>query len=211
MTKWHMGRTGTALGVALSISLAACGGDAGESARDTAMFGGAAADTADTGMTGGAAAAAPGAMSDEQIMTQVGGSNGIEIAAGEIAAEKATNADVKQFARDMVEEHQRLQAQVDSLGMSLNVAPQATAPDSLADALDDARNRLTEQAAGADFDRMYMEMQVQAHENTLNLLNQASAATQNAEIRSVLEDAIPVVQQHLDRARQVLNGLGTAG
>ena len=210
MTNWHISRTGAALGVALSITLAACGGDARNAANDTAMVGGA---TPDTGMMGGAATAtpgAPGAMSDEQIMSQVGGSNGIEIAAGEIAADKATNADVKQFARDMVEEHQRLQAQADSLATSLNVTPE-TAPDSAAQALEEARNRLNEQAAGAEFDRMYMEMQVQAHENTLDQLNQASSATQNAEVRMLLQNAIPVVQQHLDRARQILNGLGTAG
>ena len=52
-------------------------------------------------------------------------------------------------------------------------------------------------------------VQVQAHEATLNMLNQAASATQNAELRTLVQNAIPAVQQHLDRARQILSGLGS--
>ncbi|HEY0971967.1 MAG TPA: DUF4142 domain-containing protein [Gemmatimonadales bacterium] len=211
MSSSHFRRMGVAVGAALSMTLAACGGDTDTAAGDTAMVGGTAGAMTDTGVAPGAAGAAVGAMSDEQIMSRIGSANGIEIASSEIARDKATNADVKQFARDMVDEHQRLQGQADSLATQLNITPAPPAPDSLVDALEEARNRLTGQAAGAEFDRMYMDMQVQAHQNTLDLLNQASNATQNAELRTLIQNTIPVVQQHLDRARQISSGLGTAG
>ena len=202
-----MGRRGATLAAALGcFALAACGG--GDTGSDTAMAGDTTAAMGDTGMMAGAAPA--GAMSDARIMARMGGSNGMEIATGEIAQEKATSAEVKQFARDMVTEHQGLQAQADSLAVRLNVTPQPADADSLTRALEDARSRLQGEPAGAGFDRMYMEMQVQAHESTLNLLNEASAATQNAELRTLIQNATPSVQQHLDRARQILNGLGAA-
>ncbi|HEX5580937.1 MAG TPA: DUF4142 domain-containing protein [Gemmatimonadaceae bacterium] len=216
MTSWQIGRTGAALGAALAITLGACGrGDRGRAA-DTSMVGGNATGATtgaatDTGMMGGGAATAtPGTMSDEQIMSHVGGANGIEIATGKIASDKATHADVKRFAREMVTDHQKLQAAADSLATRLNITPQATATDSMTKALADARTMLTNEKKGAGFDRAYMEMQVQAHENTLNLLNQASTATQNAEVRTTIQDAIPVVQRHLDQARRIMNGLGSA-
>ncbi len=209
MSSSNIHRFGAVAGAVALMAFAACGGDTDAGMGDTAMVGTGTGAAMDTGMATGAAAT--GAMSDEQIMSHMGAANGIEIAAGEIAADKATNADVKQFARDMVTEHQRMQAQADSLAVQLNVTPSATAPDSLAEALEEARNQLTGQAAGAEFDRMYMEMQVEAHQNTLDLLNQASASTQNAEVRALVQGAIPAVQQHLDRARQIVAGLGGAG
>lgn len=204
MNGWQMGRTGTSLLATLCFTLAACGG--GDANTDTAM-----GDTTagmmgtDTGMAAGGMA---GAMSDQQIVVGMNGSNGMEIATGEIARDKATNADVKQFAADMVTEHQAMQAQADSLSTRLNIVA-AAAPDSVTQALNDARTRLQGEAAGAGFDRLYMEMQVQAHEATLNMLNQAAGATQNAELRTLVQNAIPAVQTHLDRARQILSGLGS--
>jgi putative membrane protein len=208
MNGWQMGRAGTSVLAALCVTLGACsGGDTGaDSAMGDTSAGMMGADTA----TGAGMAGMSGAMNDQQIVAQVTGSNTMEIATSEIARDKATNADVKQFATDMVNEHQRMQGQVDSLTTRLNMTG-TTPTDSMTQALDDARGRLQGEAAGAGFDRMYMDMQVQAHEATLNMLNQAAGATQNAELRTLIQGAIPAVQQHLDRARQIVSGLGTAG
>lgn len=204
MDGWKINRVGTSLLATLCITLGACGGG---DTNDAAM-----GDTTTPGMvgtdTGMVAGGMAGAMSDDQIVTGMSSSNALEIAAGEIARDKATNADVKQFAADMVTEHQAMQAQADSLVTRLNMSV-STASDSAAQALNDARTRLQNEAAGASFDRTYMEMQVQAHEATLNMLNQAANATQNAELRTLVQNAIPAVQQHLDRARQILSGLGS--
>jgi putative membrane protein len=192
--------------------LAACGGD--QAGTDTAGATGAAtmpaagAATGDTmgGTMGGTAAA--GAMSDAQILAQASGSNGAEIAAGQIAQGKARNTEVRNYARDMVTEHQAMQGQVDRVVTSAGITPQLAQPDTMQQKLDQARQQLQGQAAGPEFDRMYMDMQVRDHEATLNLLNAARGAAQNAEVRTVVEQAIPKVQQHLERARQIRGTLG---
>ena len=178
---------------------AACGGDG--AADDTAM----AVDS--TAMT---PAMAPGTMTDPMIFTQVSAANGAEIAAGNLATDKATSADVKAFGQKMVDDHQKLQGGLDSLATGLGIAAQPPVADTLADALAQQRETLKSTAAGADWDRQYMQMQVTMHENTLDLLNRAVAAAQNAELRNALQQAIPVVQGHLDSARQLLSGLGGA-
>jgi putative membrane protein len=158
--------------------------------------------------TGPAGTTATGAMADPQILAQMSVANGAEIAAGQLAQPKARNQQVKDYARDMIAEHQAMQAQADSLVTRANITPQASQPDTLQRKLDEARTQLQNQAAGADFDRMYMDMQVRDHEGTLALLNASRGAAQNAELRTLIDNAIPKVQQHLDRARQIRGTLG---
>ncbi len=197
-------------GACLALSVA-CGGDGAgdESAADTAGTPtmGAATDTG-AAATGGTAGA--GGMGDPQILAQMSVANGAEIAAGQAAQQKATNAEVKNFARDMVTEHQMMQAQTDSLVTRAGISPQASQPDTLQQKLDQDRQHLQGMAAGAEFDRMYMDMQVRDHEATLNLLNSARGAAQNAELRTLIDQALPRVQQHLERARQIRTSLGGA-
>ncbi len=188
---------------------AACGGDAAEEGMNDSLGTSAAAgDTMGTGMAGGAAGGAAGGMNDNMIVGMVSGANGAEIAAGQIAAEKATNADVRQYATNMVEEHQRMQGQADSVVAIMNL-DRAQVPDSLSQHMEQARQMLQSQAAGAEFDRMYMESQVRDHQNTLTALQSVQNSVQNEQLRTVITGAIPAVQQHLERARTILQGLGS--
>lgn len=183
------------LAVAAAALLGACGtGDAPATTGDTA-----AAATAGAQM---------GLMSDEQVAARVGATNSLEIATGEIARDKATDPAVKEYARDMVTEHQRLQLEADSLAVRLGMTPRPAEDDSLAAELATARQRLQELDAGRAFDSTYMAMQVAAHERALDLLSRAVADAQGAELRTLLEGEIPLVQQHLDRARGLVAQLG---
>jgi putative membrane protein len=199
-----------ALTLAACFALTACAGGDNAGADSLAAGDSGMAMGADTGMAPAGGMAQPGAMSDPQIVAQVSNANGKEIATGRIAQEKARNADVKSFAADMVKDHQAMQGGLDSLVTSANITPQASQPDTLQQALDDATKKLQDQAAGADFDRAYMDMMVSDHEATLNLLNQAASSAQNAELRTLIQGAIPKVQGHLDRARQIRGALGNA-
>ena len=199
------GRAGMAAVVGMCVMLgAACAGDdAGDAMVDTST-----ATTPATAVGAGDSAGA-GMMSDGQIVQQVTLSNSAEIASSQLAADKATNADVKQFAQRMVDEHQAAQGQVDSLAVRLGIAAQDQAPDSAAQALEQRRAAL-QGMSGADFDREYMAMQVEMHQATLDLLNRSVAATQNADLKSTLQTMIPAVQSHLDQARQIQGQLGQA-
>jgi putative membrane protein len=196
----HQRMFGRLAAVTTLALVAACGGDAANDTMNDTM-------APTVGAAGDTMAAGAGAMNDTTIIGMMSGANGAEIAAGQAAAEKAQNADVRQFATTMVEEHQRMQGQVDSLVSTMNVS-QAPVPDSLAQHLEQARTQLTGQAAGAEFDRMYMEMQVADHQNTLNALRAAQSAAQNAQLRTIIDGAIPAVEQHLERARTIVANLG---
>ena len=197
----HHSKLGRIAVVSSFALAAACAGDAADENVNDSLMAPSAAAAGDT-MAPGAAG-----MTDNVIVGMVSGANGAEIAAGQIAAEKAQNAQVRQYATRMVEEHQRLQGQADSVVQILNLE-RAPVPDSLAQHLEQARSQLQSQAAGVEFDRMYMEHQVRDHQNTLTALQQAQNAVQHERLRAVITAAIPAVQQHLEQARTILQSLG---
>ncbi|MGZ8455216.1 MAG: DUF4142 domain-containing protein [Gemmatirosa sp.] len=206
--------------ILLASLAAACGGGAG--GGDTAsVFDSAAAAgevsaggttgsmgaMADSGaMAGGASAAA--SLSEPDMMGLIGASNAGEIATSRAAVDKATHADVKAFARRMIDEHQAMQGQADQLATKLNLTPGTPAP---ATSKTQMANTMAEQlqaaTKGEAFDRQYMDGQVQAHQQTLAEL-QAMQTTGNAELRTLIQGAIPKVQAHLQEAQQLQGRLG---
>ncbi len=200
----HQRTIGRILAVTTLAVAAACGGDA---ANDGTMGDTLAAPTMGAGADTMGAGGAMAGMDDHAIIGMMSGANGAEIAAGQLAAEKAQNAEVRQFATDMVTEHQRMQGQVDSLVSATNMGNVAV-PDSLGQHLEQVRTQLQGQAAGAEFDRLYMQSQVTDHQNTLTALRAAQPAAQNAQLRTIIDAAIPAVEGHLERARTIVTNLG---
>ncbi len=62
--------------------------------------------------------------------------------------------------------------------------------------------------SGAEFDRAYIDGQVAGHQSTLNFLQAAQNQVQNADLRQTITSAIPDVQKHLDRAKELQAKIG---
>jgi putative membrane protein len=62
---------------------------------------------------------------------------------------------------------------------------------------------------GAAFDKAYIDHEVVYHEGLLQTANQALAAAQNPELKDLIQKAAPVVQKHLDMAKQLQTKLNT--
>ena len=196
-----------ALGAALALA-GACGkGD--DHATDSATGESAAAATPTTDSTAMANMAAPGAMTAPNALSLIGLSNAAEIGTSRIAQEKATSGDVRDFAKMMVEHHQEMQKEADELATKANLvpAPPAQAEQKRAEG-DQMVQQLNSTAKGAEFDRAYVEGQVKAHQQTLAELQQLQTqVTDNADVKALIDKAIPKVQEHLDRAQKLQAGL----
>lgn len=122
-----------------------------------------------------------------------------------VALERSQNAAVKEFARMMVDGHMQttadLKAAITSSGLSI-MAPEALPADRLGDI---ARLR---EASPADFDRAYMNAQVDGRQATLDLLTRYAQDGDNASLKAMAAATAPAVQQHLDRAKAIRDGLG---
>ena len=62
-------------------------------------------------------------------------------------------------------------------------------------------------ARGAEFDRLYMQMQVQAHQQAVDMFTTYSQQGDNAQLKQFAAQTLPTLQQHLQRAQQVQRSL----
>lgn len=145
---------------------------------------------------GATSAATVGARDTDAFVQNAAEGNMYEIEAGKIAQEKAKSADVKAFGKMMVTDHTALQNQMKPLITKAG----KTAPT----ALDQRRQGFLDNlraASAADFDKVYLDQQVAAHEETLTLMNGYAENGDNADLKAAAAKTAPKVQSHLDRAK----------
>lgn len=122
-----------------------------------------------------------------------------EIAAANLAQQQGHGANVKAFAAMMVKDHTQstsdLKAAVAKAGNGLMV-PSAMQPpqQQQLDAL---------KKAGGQFDMLYAQQQVGAHEAALTLLHDQANSGTVPELKAFAAKTAPVVQHHLDEAMKL--------
>ncbi|HEY2852817.1 MAG TPA: DUF4142 domain-containing protein [Gemmatimonadaceae bacterium] len=180
-------------------------------AGDTTHGAGATASAARSG-AGATAASAPAAaptLTDANIVFILDQANAADSARGHIAATKGTSADVRSFGRLMVAEHHMLRQQGQQLAKKLNVTPQAPANDQSEAQAKMQLDSLNAMPKGKAWDKAYIDYEVNAHQQVLDTANKAHDAAQNPELKDLISKAAPVIQKHLDRAKQIQQKLGS--
>lgn len=191
------------LGAAPIFALAACGGNsnggtdvmnsgdilsnvpAGETTGENAG--------AMNDMDGNAMAAA--SMTGQDFANTVAASDAYEIAAGKLAQQKATTADLKSFGKQMVEDHTK------STAMLKTAAGKASPAITPAPAMTDeqqANLKTLESATGTQFDTAYKSQQVVAHRKALDAVQAYTKGGDVAPLRDFAKDAEPVISKHYD-------------
>ncbi len=125
-----------------------------------------------------------------------------EIDFGNLAAEKAVNSAVKDFAQRMVGDHGKAN------GVLKGLAERSKIP--LPNDLDPDHKRQRvglEKLEGADFDVAYMKGQIVNHQKTVQLLIWEIGSGQDAEIQRFAASTLPTVLRHLETARNLTDEL----
>jgi putative membrane protein len=170
--------------------------DSGAMQRDSAMMAGA-------GDSMGGAGATGGRWSNAQVLGYAAAANNDEIAEGKLAQTKATNAEVKAFARQLVTDHQAMLREGQTFAKQHNVTPD-TATGDAAEMAKDARDELkemTEKAKGADWDKDFLDEQIDEHKEVLEHLQNAAKNTNDPALQQMLTKASGKVQEHLTKAQ----------
>lgn len=140
---------------------------------------------------------------DGQILAFTATANKGEIAEGKLAETKATNAKVKAFARQLVTDHTAMLSEGNSFAKKNNITPDSTKSD-VQDLSKDANNEiqdLNSKAKGADWDKDFVDKEIDGHKKTLDKIHDLQNSTQNAQLKDMLTKAAQKVQQHLDKAQ----------
>ncbi len=200
---------GLPAGLMLLLAATACQGRTEGAGRDQS---GAASTTTppDTGPATRTGAPTPkGGLSDSNIVALLDEANMADSAAGAVALKKATNPDVKAFAKLMMAEHHALRVGGQELAKQLGVTPKLPERDPFAGYTRNEMDALKKTAKGAEFDRTYIDHEVSIHQAVLDFANQARVTTQTAELRDLIEKAVPVVKKHLEQAQEIQKKLGS--
>ena len=140
---------------------------------------------------------------DSALIVDVDGSNSAELSLGRMAQQKATNAQVKQFAQRMVTDHQSMQNEWRAVASQGGVTISGTVNPTYQQQV----TRLN-QLSGAEFDRAFMNAMVQNHQSAVNAFQSRGQNSSSTEVRTLVNKGLPTIQEHLRVARQLSAQVG---
>ena len=121
-----------------------------------------------------------------------------EIQSGTMAGQKAQSPAVRQFGQMLVQHHTQTTAQLTAAATAAGTPP---TPDLMP--MQQTMLAQLRDASGAEFDRTFARLQVQAHEMALALHSNYSTNGDTPSLRATASAAVPIIQQHLNQARSM--------
>lgn len=153
----------------------------------------------------GAASGPMAAMTTDSFVGAAAVSDMFEVEAGKLASTKAKSAEVKAFGKMMADMHTKTTAELKPLAATAGITPPTEMDERRKGFLDNLKA-----ASAADFDKVYLDQQVAAHEEALSLMKGYADGGDNAEIKAFAAKTAPVVDQHLTQARSLRDGAAAA-
>jgi putative membrane protein len=199
---------GLAVGLLLAVTFTACGDRAN---RDETDSGTGSASVGDTTAGATDTLAEPSTspdLTDANIVALLDHANEADSSAGALASKKATNAQVKQFDKMMMADHHKLRKQGADLAKKLSVTPEPPAQDPVTPLAQQEMAALEAADKGVDFDRTYIQQEITAHRAVLDLADQAHGSADNPELKALIEQARPLIENHLKQAEAIEKELG---
>lgn len=140
----------------------------------------------------------PGPMMDKVFVRQALQGGMAEVELGQLALEKSSNEDVKQFAQKMVDDHTKLGEQMKQVAQQLGVKP----PDKLS-SKDKATMAKLQALNGDAFDKAYIKDMVKDHQQDAKEFKREAQNTSNPALQDVVPQGAQMIDQHLQMIEQI--------
>jgi putative membrane protein len=127
----------------------------------------------------------------------------LEIAFGQLAAERAAAEEVKEFGVQMMDDHRKTSAEIRQLASKEGV----TLPVELTGKHRDKKDEFA-RLSGSDFDRAYMRYMLRDHRKDLKAFERSAKAINNPQVQEWAKGTLPLLRQHLRKAQQVAASIG---
>ena len=150
-----------------------------------------------SGETRAAAGIEGGTLDDAGILARIAATNQMEIGEARLAQRQARSAAVRELAQALERDHAATLSRVQAVQARTGGAGDAAAgKDALRPAPD--KNADLGTKSGPEFDQAFLERQSRLHtENIRSFEGQYLAAAQDAELRTLIEQTLPTLRQHL--------------
>jgi len=152
------------------------------------------------------AATAQAAPSAGDFVKKASIGNEFEIESSRLALEKSQNANVKQFAQMMIDDHSKAGDQLKATLPSSSVNA-AMVPNAL-----DAKHRklldkLKDAPAGKKFDKKYISEQTDAHKETVKLFRDYAKNGDDGALKGFASQTLPTLESHLQHVKQIKSSM----
>ncbi len=178
----------------IALALGSCGGSSNKDAVETADSINTNADTSTSRMgdsTGIAEA-------DSKFATEAANAGMAEIALSDLALKKATNADVKAFAQQMITDHKAAAEKLKALATAKNITlPAVTGEEEQKTAAD------LQTKAGAEFDKAYVDIMVKDHDKAVSLFEDGSKNCVDADLKAFATETLPTLKAHQEHIKTI--------
>jgi putative membrane protein len=134
----------------------------------------------------------------------VGGMAEVEL--GNLAKERASSSDVKQFGDWMVTDHSKANDELKQWAQQKNV----TLPTEL-DAKHKALRDKLAKLSGDEFDKAYMHEMVTDHQHDVAAFKRESTSGKDADLKAWAGKTLPTLQEHLKLAQDTATKVGAGG
>ena len=128
-----------------------------------------------------------------------------EVQLGKLAEERASSAEVKEFAATMVQDHTMAGNKLKDIARTVNVELEQDE-----NAARDDHERLSK-LSGNEFDREYIDLMVKDHQDALDALQDQAENGDHPGVKQWASETLPRIKHHLETAQQLQNQLKTEG
>ena len=135
------------------------------------------------------------ASSDYKFAAEATRANTEEINLGQLAAQKATDPAVQQFAQRMVQDHTKANQQLSQIISQKGT----TLPSTTTTSQERETDRLAK-LSGVDFDKAYIEHMVKCHKKDVKEFQKAADNANDSDLKAFAANTLPTLQEHLQMA-----------
>jgi putative membrane protein len=146
------------------------------------------------GLSGLSASAALSSADREFAMKAASGGMA-EVQAAQLAEQRATSPQIKQFAQRMITDHSAANTELQQIAKQANIAlpSQPTGKDA-------AEGQKLRGLNGRAFDQAYAQGQQRDHQETVELFQKEASSGQDPALKAFAQKTLPILQQHLQMA-----------
>lgn len=125
-----------------------------------------------------------------------------EIELGKLALEKAPDQRIKDFAQQMVSDHQKANEELMAIATRLNI----TLPPVVSEDHVDKQRKLRDKS-GKAFEEDYIDLMVKEHDRAVSLFEDAASDAKNADLQAFAAKTLPTLKMHFEEAKTLRDSI----
>src|ERR1700759_1545958 len=135
---------------------------------------------------------------DQHFIKEAADGGMAEVELGQLAADKASNAEVKEFAQRMVKDHSQANDQLKQIASQKGLPlPSSLSPK------DQATKNKPSKLSGDAFDQAYMSDMLKDHKTDIAAFQKETTSGKDPDLKQFASQTLPTLKEHLKQAKSV--------